>query len=81
MVVTVILPDEFVARLRAEAARRGISVDDVVVELAERLPTVEAPRRARRLGFIGLGSSGRTGPMDIRLERAELAAQREAEGI
>ena len=81
MAVTVNLPDELGARLRAEAARRGISVDDVVVELAERLPTVEAPRRAHRLSFIGLGSSGRTAPMDIRLERAELAARRDAEGI
>ncbi len=61
MSVTVELPDEAVARLQAEAARRGISVDALVAELVER---EFAPERTGRkvLGFIGMGSStsGRT---------------------
>lgn len=80
MSMTVDLPDELVARLRAEAARRGVSVDAVIAEFAAGLPGGEAPPK-RRLSFIGLGASGRTAPMDIRRERAELAAEREAKGI
>jgi hypothetical protein len=60
MPVTVELSDEALARLEAEAARRGVSVDVVINELAARLPDEGA--RARRQGLIGLGAStsGRT---------------------
>ncbi len=60
MPVTVELSDEALARLEAEAARRGVSVDAVINELAARLPDEGA--RARRQGLIGLGAStsGRT---------------------
>jgi hypothetical protein len=55
--VTVDLPDEALARLRAEAARRGMSIDEVIVEFAERLPS-DAPVASRRtLAFVGAGAS------------------------
>lgn len=80
MSMIVELPDELVARLQAEAVRRGVSVDAVIADLAARLPADQVPPR-HKLSFIGLGASGRTEAMDIRRERAELAAKREAQGI
>jgi hypothetical protein len=75
MAFTVELPEEALARLRAEAARRGTSVNDVIAELIGRLP--EPPtRRGHRLSFVGIGESGRTGPTDVKRERAELAAEK-----
>lgn len=55
MPVTVELSDEALARLEAEAARRGVSVDAVINELAARLPNDGA--RARRQALIGLAAS------------------------
>lgn len=58
--MSVNLPDELAERLAAEAARRGVSVDDVAAELlASHLPeeVMEATDR-RRLSFSGIGSSG-----------------------
>jgi hypothetical protein len=53
MSVTVDLPEELLDALRAEAARRGVSVDLVVAEsVTEHL----FPRR--RLSIAGVGSSG-----------------------
>ncbi len=57
MSVTLELPDGVVARLRREADKRGISLDDLVAELAALLPSSPTPDRRRRLGFIGIGSS------------------------
>ena len=76
MSVTVELPAEALRRLEAEAARRGISIDDVIAELASRLP-IEDPLES----FIGCGASGDTRPFDIHRERAELAERKLAEGI
>ena len=56
MTVTVDLPDDALARLRAEAKRRGVSIDLVIAELAEALPLEASPGK-RTLSFIGLGSS------------------------
>ncbi len=56
MTVTVDLPEDALARLRAEAERRGVSIDLVIAELAEALPA-EPPTAKRTLSFIGLGSS------------------------
>lgn len=56
--MTVHLPDELRARLAAEAARQGKSVDALVAEIvAAQIPaeTTEDPLEA----FIGSGSSGR----------------------
>jgi len=56
MTVTVDLPEDALARLRAEAERRGVSIDMVIAELTQALPT-DAPPAQRALSFIGLGSS------------------------
>ena len=75
MGVTVELPEDVVRRLTAEAQRRGVSIDVIISELAAQLPGEDALE-----AFIGCGASGRTEPFDIRAERAELAAERLAEG-
>lgn len=80
MSVTVQLPAEALHRLEAEAARRGISIDDVIAELAYRLPDA-VPPSGHRLSFIGVGTSGDTRAMDVRSERAGLAERKRAEGI
>jgi len=78
--VTLDLPEDALERLRAEADRRGVSVDDLVAELASRLPA-ETRAGAHRLSFIGIGASGDTRPLEIHRERAELAERKLAEGI
>jgi predicted transcriptional regulator len=74
MSTTVQLPDDLAERLAAEAARRGISVDEVAVEaLAARYPQASSDRGRDALeAFIG-SASGRHQPFDIRKARAELA--------
>jgi hypothetical protein len=52
MPVTVELPDALAARLEAEAAARGLSVDEVAVEALN-----EHFGLRRRLRFAGAGSS------------------------
>lgn len=79
MSLTVELPAEVLRRLEAEAGRRGITVDEVISELAAGLPSDDV-RRSRRLGFIGIGASGDTRPFDIHRERDELAEHRLADG-
>jgi hypothetical protein len=69
------LSDELVARLNAEAARRGASLNEVATELL----SASLPAPKHRLGFIGIGASGRRGPIDIDHDRATLAAQKIAE--
>ena len=76
MTVTIELPADTQARLEAEATRRGITLDQLIAELAAQFPA-EDPLEA----FIGCGASGRTEPFDIHRERAELAAKKFAEGI
>ena len=56
MTLTVELSDDTLARLRAEAERRGVSIDVVIAELAETLPR-ETANEERKLSFIGLGAS------------------------
>lgn len=61
MTVTLDLSAAVQARLEAEAARRGITLDQLVAEFAEQLPA-ERPAAAeergrRRLGFVGIGAS------------------------
>jgi len=82
MSVTVELPAEALRRLEAEATRRGVSIDDVIAELAANLPVdTPSPSSGHRLSFIGIGASGDTRPFDIHRERAELAERKLAEGI
>jgi hypothetical protein len=80
MSVVVELPAEALRRLEAEATRRGVSIDDVIAELAARLPN-KAPSSGHRLSLIGIGASGNTRPFDIHRERAEMAERKLAEGI
>jgi hypothetical protein len=56
MTLTVEISEDALARLRAEADRRGVSIDVVIAELAETLPP-ESPSEERKLSFIGLGAS------------------------
>lgn len=56
--MTVDLPAEALARLEAEAARRGVEIDVVIAELVDTLPAAERPQGRRRLAFIGVGHSG-----------------------
>lgn len=57
MTVTVDLPEDVLARLVAEAARRGVSIYSVIAELATALPAEAGQPAKRTLSFIGLGSS------------------------
>jgi hypothetical protein len=56
MTLTVEISGDTLARLRAEADRRGVSIDLLIAELAETLPP-EAAAEERKLSFIGLGAS------------------------
>lgn len=82
MPYTVDLPPEVLRRLEAEAARRGITVDEVIAELAARLPAdeTETAKRTRRLSFVGIGASGDTRPFDIHRQREQLASRKLADG-
>jgi hypothetical protein len=55
MIVTIDLPEDALARLEAEAKRRGVSIDVVIAELAEALPAGNS--RPQTFSFVGLGSS------------------------
>jgi hypothetical protein len=55
MTVTIDLPEDALARLQAAAKRRGVSIDVVVAELAQSLPTDASAPKA--LSFVGLASS------------------------
>lgn len=55
--MTVDLPAEALARLEAEAARRGVGIDVVIAELVDTLPAAEQPKGRRRLAFVGVGAS------------------------
>lgn len=55
MSVTLDLPDDVLARLTAEAKRRGVELSVVIADLAAQLLPADQPRR--RLAFIGAGAS------------------------
>ena len=57
MIVSLELDDEALARLGAEAARRGVALDTVVNVLAYQLPMADDSPAPRRLGLIALGAS------------------------
>ncbi|MBS1838358.1 MAG: hypothetical protein JST64_11765 [Actinobacteria bacterium] len=80
MTLTIELPADAQARLETEATRRGITLDQLIAELADQLP-VESAAPKHRLRFVGIGASGRTEPLDINQDRADLAAKKFAEGI
>ena len=57
MPVTIELPADAHARLKAEAARRGVTLDEVIAQLAEHLPAEPTETPRRKLAFIGAGAS------------------------
>jgi hypothetical protein len=59
MVVTFDLKAEVQARLSAEAARRQMTLDQLITEFAEDLPLDPLAEAPKRLSFIGIGDSGR----------------------
>ncbi len=83
MSLTVHLPEELADRLTAEAARRGMSVDEVAAEaLAARYPKAGSdPGYDALEAFIGSGDSGHSEAFDIHRARAELAETKLTEGI
>ncbi|MEA2702525.1 MAG: hypothetical protein QOD63_470 [Actinomycetota bacterium] len=82
MTMTVEVPEPLAGRLAAEAARRGVSVDEVAVEALEGVyGPVEPSESGYALeAFIGCGSSGRSDPFDIARARSDLAARKLAHG-
>lgn len=56
MSANVELPDETLGRIEAEAARRGVTVAEVIAEFAERLPAPAQAERSRP-SFVGAGAS------------------------
>lgn len=57
MTVSIDLPEEALARLHAEASRRGVSIDEVIAELADQLPARQPETGHRSLAFLGAGAS------------------------
>lgn len=56
MTVNIDLPADAQARLEAEATRRGITIDQLIAELADNLPA-DTPAPNRKLAFVGAGAS------------------------
>ena len=55
MTVTLDLPAGAHARLEAEATRRGVTLDQLIAEIADSFPAETTTRR--KLAFVGIGSS------------------------
>lgn len=78
MTVTIELSPETRRRLEAEAIRRGISLDELVAEFAETLPTENGKSNTSVLeDFLGSGDSGDPGwaTRDTRELRREAAGR------
>lgn len=80
--VHVEVPEPLAGRLAAEAARRGLSVDEVALEALEGVygPLETTDGGDTLAAFIGCGSSGRHEPFDIAQARSDLAARKLAHG-
>ncbi len=70
MSVTLDLPEDVLARLVAEADRRDVTIESLIADFASKLPTDTLD------DFIGCGDSGIGEPLDVKAERARLAAER-----
>lgn len=74
--VPVTLPDHVAQRLLAEAARRGVTPEQLAAEMLDaQLPGDDALE-----AFIGSGHSGRSEPLDLHEARREAADRRLARG-
>ncbi|MGQ0520503.1 MAG: hypothetical protein ACT4PX_05030 [Actinomycetota bacterium] len=87
MSVTVEVPEPLAGRLAAEAARRGVSVEEVAVEALEGFygrtgPQANVERIAAAEAFIGCADSGdpEWATRDIHELRADAAARKLARG-
>jgi hypothetical protein len=66
------ISDDAAARLAAEAARRGMPVEEVASEVLSRnLP----PVGGHRYSFVGIGNSGKSGPLNLDEEQAKLVTR------
>ncbi len=76
MTITLDLPEAAQARLQAEATRRGITLDQLIAEIAESFPAGPAETTSpHRLSFIGVGHSGRG---DLSRRHREIRAEQTA---
>ncbi len=58
MSMTVNVPDEVARRLEAAAVARGVTVEELAVEvLTDNAPAIKAAPRRRHLEFVGIGAS------------------------
>lgn len=55
--VTLDLSDDALARLRAEAVRRGVSLEELVADIASSLPAEPVESAPRKLRFFAMGRS------------------------
>lgn len=80
MAVTLELPDESVERLRREAQRRGVTLAELVAEIAAELPD-DALAEEMLKRFAGSGDSRDPGwaTRDLHALRSELAERRPPE--
>ena len=80
MTVTLELPDESVERLRREAKRRGVTLAELVAEIAAQLPDDALAEEALER-FVGSGDShdSEWATRDIHTLRSELAQRRPSE--
>ncbi len=78
MPITLDLPPDALARLEAEAARRGTTVDALVADLAAGLGSAAPSSDSALDGFFGAGDSGDSewASRDIHQLRHELAQRR-----
>ena len=69
--ITIEVPDDVAERVRTAAAKRGVAAEQLAGEaVVEKFPPTH------KLGFIGLGRSGHTGPRSTLKElRHELAEE------
>ena len=82
MSVSVPLPDELASRLEAEAARRGMTPEQLAAEvIREHLPLEGRESSGALEAFFGIGDSGTEEPFDINRIRREAADRKLAEGI
>jgi len=81
MTVTLIVPDELAQRLQAAAVARGVSVEQLAVEILSRVdaPAPDGEPETALESFLGTGA-GNGARFDIHDARRDLAERRRAGG-
>jgi plasmid stability protein len=81
MAVSVPLPDELAHRLEVEAARRGMTPEELAAEMLQaHLPAERGAAGDALDAFFGIGDSSSQEPFDIKRIRREIADRKLAEG-